>query len=404
MRTTTVIVGAGHAGLAMSRRLTEASIDHVVLERGEVANSWRTERWPSLRLLTPNWQTVLPGYAYAGDDPDGFMAVSEVVETIASYAKHVEAPVQTNTTVESVRPNGDGYHVVTDQGTWEARTVVLASGACNRASTPACAEGVPAGITMITPMEYRGPDGLPEGGVLVVGGSATGAQLAQEIHLSGRPVTLSTGELVRMPRTYRGRDIFYWMDRAGIFDERYDQIDDIQRARHLPSPQLVGTPERYSLDLNTLRTIGVKVVGKLGGILDGRAQFAGALANICKLADLKMHRLLNTIDEWAGFERDDDLRPEPTVTDDAPVLGLDLTAGEIRTIVWATGYRPDYSWLDVPVLARNGSIEHDGGVVSNAPGLYVLGLPLLRRRRSTFLHGAPTDTADLAAHLVDYLG
>ncbi|HVT77992.1 MAG TPA: NAD(P)/FAD-dependent oxidoreductase, partial [Acidimicrobiales bacterium] len=277
MRTTTVIVGAGHAGLAMSRRLTERSIDHVVLERGEVANSWRTERWPSLRLLTPNWQTTLPDFAYDGDDPDGFMAVTEVVDTISPYAKHVAAPVQTHTTVESVHANGDGYRVVTDQGLWDTRCVVLATGACNRAVTPACAAAVPDGIDTLTPMEYRGADALRDGGVLVVGGSATGAQLAQEIQLSGRPVTLSTGELVRLPRTYRDRDIFYWMDRVGVFDERYDEIDDIVRARHLPSPQLIGTPEKASLDLNSLRALGVRVVGKLSTIVDGRAHFAGSL-------------------------------------------------------------------------------------------------------------------------------
>jgi putative flavoprotein involved in K+ transport len=404
LRTTTVIVGAGHAGLAMSRRLTERSIDHVVLERGEVANSWRTERWPTLRLLTPNWQTTLPDYTYDGGDRDGYMPVSEVVDTVARYAKHVAAPVQTNTTVKSVRRSDHRYAVVTDQGVWDTRTVVLASGACNRASTPACADAVPGGITCITPIEYRGPDELPAGGVLVVGGSATGAQLAHEIHLSGRPVTLSTGELVRLPRTYRGHDIFYWMDEAGILDERYDEIDDIARARHVPSPQLVGTPERVSLDLNSLRAIGVRVVGKLGGIVDGRAQFAGGLANICKLSDLKMHRLLNTIDEFGGFTRDDSLRPAPTIVDDDTPLGLDLTSGEISTIVWATGYRPDYSWLDVAVLDRKGQIKHDGGVVTESPGLYVLGLPFLRRRRSTFLHGASADTADIAAALAAHLG
>ena len=399
MRTTTVIVGAGHAGLAMSRRLTERSLDHVILERGEVANSWRTERWPSLRLLTPNWQTCLPDYTYDGDDPDGFMAVSDVVDTITAYGKHVEAPVHTNTTVESVAARDDGYRVVTDQGVWDAPTVVLATGACNRAVVPACAAGVPDRITTITPVDYGGPDALPAGGVLVVGGSATGAQLAQEIHLSGRPVTLSTGELVRMPRTYRGRDIFAWMHDAGLLDERYDEVDDIGRARHVPSPQLVGTPERVNLDLNSLRAIGVRVVGKLGGVLDGKAQFAGGLDNIATLSDLKMHRLLTTVDEHAGCTRDDALRPEPTVVDATPTLGLDLTSGEINTIVWATGYRPDYSWLDLPVLDAKGRLKHDGGVVTDAPGLYVLGLTFLRRRRSTFLHGASADTEDLAAHL-----
>ena len=307
-----VIVGAGHAGLAMSHRLTERSIDHVVLERGEVANSWRTERWESLRLLTPNWHARLPGHRYDGDDPDGFMSVREVTDLIADYARTIAAPVLCGTTVTRVTALADGYEITTDRGVWRCAAVVIATGACSVAVVPPIAAGLPDGVASVTPQTYRNADDLEDGGVLVVGASATGIQLAEEIHRSGRDVTLAVGEHVRMPRTYRGRDIFWWTDTAGILDERYDALDDIVRARHLPSPQLIGTPQRRSIDLNSLRDLGVRIVGRLGRIRDGVAQFSGSLPNTCTLADLKMNRLLATLDEWATLAGiDDDVgRPE----------------------------------------------------------------------------------------------
>ena len=401
------MIGAGHSGLAMSRYLAERSIDHVVLERGEVANSWRAERWDSLRLLTPNWQSRLPGHAYQGEDPDGFMTASQVVDFIDGYGRLVSAPVQAATTVTSVRRVDGGYRVETDQGEWWCRTVVLASGACNLPVVPAFSKAVPPGVTTLTSFAYRNPDQLPDGGVLVVGASATGAQLADEIHRSGRPVTVAVGEHVRAPRLYRGRDIQWWMHTAGVLDDRYDEVDDIRRARGLPSPQLVGTPERATMDLNTLTALGVRLVGKLAAINDGRAQFSGSLRNVCTLADLKMGRLLDRIDEWAAANGlDDDFPPPqrfaPTEIGAEPTLALDLRGGEIRSVVWATGYRPDYSWLDVPVLDRKGHICHDGGVVES-PGMYVLGLPFLRRRKSSFIHGAEDDVGALGSHLAAYL-
>ena len=172
------------------------------------------------------------------------------------------APVRTHTTVTSVRPAEEGYHVLTDEGGFECRCVVLASGACNAPSVPTFCDAVPAPIECVTPMGYRHPDQLAEGRVLVVGASATGVQLAEEIHRSGRPVTLSVGEHVRLPRTYRGRDVLWWMDASGVWDERYDEIDDLNRARGLPSPQLVGTPDRATLDLNALADAGVELVGR----------------------------------------------------------------------------------------------------------------------------------------------
>ena len=402
-----VIVGAGHAGLAMSRCLSERSIEHVILERGEVANSWKRERWESLRLLTPNWQSRLPGYRYEGDDPDGYSTMPELIGFLDRYASVISAPLRMRTTVTAVSRADDGYVVETDQGEWRCRTIVIATGACNIAAVPSWANTVSSTVQTLTPLQYRGPQQIGAGGVMVVGASATGIQLAVELHRSGRPVTLCVGEHIRAPRTYRGKDIQWWMDITGLFDQRYDQVEDIVRARRLPSMQLVGTPERLTLDLNALSAIGIKVVGRLAGIRDGRAQFAGSLRNQCALADLKMGRLLDTFDLWAGdhgveSQLEPPVRWPPTAVEESPRLELNIASGEIKTIVWATGYLPDYSWLQVPVLDRKCQIRHDGGV-TDAPGMYVLGLQFLRRRKSAFIDGAGDDANDLSEHLLHYL-
>jgi putative flavoprotein involved in K+ transport len=381
-----------------------------VLERGEVANSWRRERWESLRLLTPNWQSRLPGLAYDGQDPDGYMTAAEVTGFIERFAKASAAPVRAGVNVTSVRadPGGDGYQVTTSDGEIRCRAVVIASGACNRPSVPALRAGVPDGITQLTPFEYRGPGELPEGGVLVVGASATGVQLAAEIRRSGRPVTLSVGEHVRLPRLYRGRDVLWWMDASGVWNQRYDEMDDLTRARRLPSPQLAGTRERSALDLNALTALGVELTGRLAMIRDGLALFSGGLRNVFSLADLKMNRLLDTFDEWAltSGHDGDFVAPErftPTVAPAGARLQLNLGSGEIATIVWATGFRPDYGWLDVPVTDAKGQLRHDGGVVTDSPGLYALGLPVLRRRKSTFIYGIEDDAREVIGHLGGYL-
>ena len=402
-----VVIGAGHAGLAASHFLSQRSIDHVVLERGEVANSWRRERWDSLRLLTPNWQSRLPGLRYEGPDPDGYMTVGEVTEFIERFAKISRAPVRTGVNVTSVRPEGDGYQVTTDRGEIAARAVVIATGACNRPTVPPAGAAVPASVSQLTPFDYRDPGELPDGGVLVVGASATGVQLAAEIARSGRPVTLSVGEHTRLPRTYRGRDVLWWMDAAGVWDQRYDELDDLDRARRLPSPQLVGTRERTTLDLNALDSLGVGLVGRLAAVRDGRALFSGGLRNVFSLADLKMNRLLGVFDEWAAAagreaEFDPPERFAPTRVPPSSRLQLDLASGEIQAIVWATGFRPEYGWLDVPVVDAKGQLRHEGGVV-DSPGLYALGLPVLRRRKSTFIYGIEDDAREVTDHLARYL-
>ena len=270
------------------------------------------------------------------------MSAAEVAEFIELFAKVSRAPVRTGVNVTSVRPAGDGYRVTTSDGEIACRAVVIASGACNRPSVPPLSQAVPHEVEQLTPFDYRGPGQLPDGGVLVVGASATGVQLAAEIARSGRPVTLSVGEHVRLPRLYRGKDVLWWMEAAGVWDQRYDEVDDLARARRLPSPQLVGTPERTTLDLNALTALGVELVGRLAMVRDGCALFSGGLRNVFSLADLKMNRLLDTFDEWALTSgRDGEfgapVRPAPTGAPASPRLQVDLRSGEIGAVVWATG-------------------------------------------------------------------
>lgn len=404
---TTVVIGAGHCGLAISWHLADAGTDHVVLERGEIANSWATERWDSLRLLTPNWQSRLPGHVYAGPDPDGYMTMAEVVGFLASYARRIAAPVVTNTTVQRVGRAPGGYVVHTSRGIWRCRCLVIATGACGVPVVPAVADRLPKTVASITPFQYRSPSQLSEGGVMIVGASATGVQLAHEIRASGREVTLCVGEHVRLPRAYRGEDINWWTDSIGLMDVRFDQVDDLSRVRRLPSPQLIGTPERKTIDINSLRAAGVEIVGRLVALDGAKAKFSGALRNVCTLADLKMNRLLDTIDAWVSAEGDIHAREpahrfEPTRLGSDTRLGLDLESAGIDTVIWATGFRPDYSWLDVPVLDPKGRIRHQGGVV-DAPGMYVMGLPFMRRRKSSFIDGAADDARDLVSHLSTFL-
>jgi putative flavoprotein involved in K+ transport len=400
-----VVIGAGHSGLAMSYMLGKHSLRHVVIERGEVANSWRTERWDSLRLLTPNWMTRLPGCAYQGDDPDGYMSASQLADFISAYAASTSAPVLTRTPVSRVSRSSHGFRVETPYGDWLCHAVVLATGAFNKPVVPRLAEAMPNSVVQLSAHTYRNPQQLATGGVLVVGASATGLQLAQEIQLSGRTVTLAAGEHVRLPRVYRGRDIQWWMLATGILDQRIEDVDDPDRARRVPSPQLVGTSDRATLDLNVLQGYGVKIVGRLVGIRDTVAQFSGSLRNVCALADLKMNRLLASIDQWAEANAPSSIGPierfAPTAIGKAPELELKL-GEDIRTVLWATGFQPDFSWLDLPIFDRKGDLKHSRGV-AGVPGVYVLGLPYLRRRKSSFIHGAEDDARELSAHIADYL-
>lgn len=398
----TLVIGAGQAGLAMSHCLSERSVAHVVLERGEVANSWATERWDSLRLLTPNWQSRLPGYAYKGDDPDGFMSMAQVVSYLRSYAGQGAMPIEGRTVVQSVNAEGQGYRVSTNRGVWMCRNVVMANGACAVPSIPKMATALPADLTQITPLAYRAPGQLRKGGVLVVGASASGVQIASELAQAGHAVTLAAGHHIRMPRSYRARDIQWWMDRTGVQDQGIGDVDNIARARAVPSLQLVGDADIPLMDFNHLQGLGCTITGRLAAVRDGVALFSGGLANACALSDLKMQRLLRSFDAFAEETGVPDLSPPEPISETAlpqrPDLSLDLTSGAIRTIVWATGFRPDFSWLQTPVFDRKGRLLHDEGRV--ADGLYVLGLPFLRKRKSALIDGVGDDAIILSDQIV----
>ncbi|MEM7142610.1 MAG: NAD(P)-binding domain-containing protein [Actinomycetota bacterium] len=408
--TPVLIIGAGQCGLAMSRHLSGRDIDHVILERGDVANSWRTERWDSLRLLTPNWQTRLPEWHYRGDDPDGYMTAGDVAGYLGDFADEIRAPIHTNTTVRSVRRMGGGFagwEVRTDTDLWFARAVVIATGACSTPDIPEMATGLPDHIDQLSPIHYRNPDELAPGGVLVVGASASGTQLAEEIHRAGRDVTLAVSRHVRLPRMYRGMDIQWWLDGTGILADRFDEVPDIARARRAPSLQIVGTPDRRTIDLGLLQDRGVRLAGRVAAVDGPTVRFDDGLAGRVAHADDKLSRLLDRFD---AFATDHGLDPELSAPDrpapiDAPATpdAIDLDEAGIGTVIWATGFRPHYPWLHERVFDERGEIRHDGGVVDAENGLYVLGLPFLRRRRSTFIDGAGADAADLADHLSTHL-
>ena len=406
-RTEAVVIGGGQAGLAMSRCLAQYGIDHVVLERGRVGERWRSERWDSLRLLSPNWHTRLPGFRYDGPDPEGYMHVGELVGLLERYARTIDAPVEPNTTVLGVEASGPGYRVTTDRGGFLARSVVIATGHCDVPFVPPVAAGLPGDVVQLVPSRYRRASQLPPGGVLVVGASASGVQLADEIHASGRPVTLAVGRHNRLPRSYRGRDIVWWLDAMGVFDETEDGVFDLALARSQPSLQLVGRPDRATLDLPALERRGVRLAGRLVAIEGARVRFADDLVAHTAAADARLARLVQRIDNFAARGGlDGEVGPREPFTPflwpaPAPTT-LDLQQAGIRSVVWATGYARSYPWLRVPVLDERGEIRHAGGVTA-AAGLYVLGLYFLRRRKSSFIDGVGLDAMELAAHLAGHL-
>jgi putative flavoprotein involved in K+ transport len=398
----TVVIGGGQAGLAMSRCLLDRRIEHVVLERGNVAERWRSERWDSLRLLTPNWQTRLPGFRYDGPHPDGYMGMAELVAFFERYAASFDAPVQTGTTVLAVEQVDAGFRVATDRGDWIARHVVIATGYSDVPCVPPAAASLSPRIRQVVPTAYRRPDALAEGGVLVVGASATGVQLADEIHASGRPVTLAVGRHLRLPRTYRGRDILWWLDAMGVFAESAGSVADLRASRGQPSLQLVGRAGCRAIDIAALRRRGVRILGRLVAADGQRAWFDDDVIASAAASDLKLAQVRQRIDRYIAASGLDGIAGEPgpfeptwpAVFDTVPTA-LDLEASGIRTVVWATGFRRSYPWLRVPALGRDGEIRHRGGV-TGVPGLFVLGMHFQRRRNSAFIDGVGADAEWLA--------
>ena len=435
-RIDTVVIGAGHAGLAVSRLLTLAGHDHVVLERGQVAERWRTERWDSLRLLSPNWMARLPGWVYSGADQEGYMGAADFIGYLERYAASFDAPVLGGTTVERVEahPSGEGYVVSTGSGTWTASNVVVAAGPWAKPIVPTGIElpdpdhfGGPAasdgqttqrhhprsrpgrrtGIEVLASSGYRNPQQLPDGGVLVVGASASGVQIADELARAGRRVVLAVGRHTRMPRRYRGMDVYWWLERTGRFAQTIDQVADVATARSEPSLQLVGHGPAVSgadIDLASLQAIGVQLTGHLEHLdSHGRARFDDDLAVSVEQGERRLHNFLDAVDRYVDAAHLGDEvwaadRPVPVPLRPTPDR-MDLVADGIGSVVLAAGFRPDHSWLRLPVLEPHGQIRQRCGV-TEAPGLYVVGQRFQHRRDSATIDGARHDARAVVGHLL----
>jgi putative flavoprotein involved in K+ transport len=376
----------------------------VVVERGRIAERWRSERWDSARLLTPNWQSRLPHWHYQGDDPDGYMTMPQVIDYLEGYARSFSAPVEESTTVLSVMSSGSGYRIFTDRGEWSASNVVVATGNTDVPYIPEMANRISGDVLQLVPTRYRNPAQLPEGGVLIVGSSASGVQLANELALSGRQVTLAVGRHTRLPRCYRGRDILWWLDFMGVFLESTEDVHDLEASRSQPSLQLVGRPDHASIDLGMLQDRGVRLAGRAIDARKGRVLFADDLQDTTAAADVKLRGLLSRIDDFVrltGLE--DRFEPADRLPEIQPKAGpatIDLAGENISSVIWATGFRRRYPWLNVPVFDDRGEIRHRGGITAS-PGLYVLGLQFLRRRNSNFIDGVGNDAEELSRHMDD---
>lgn len=403
-----VVIGAGPAGLAVSHELGVRGVDHVVLERGRTVESWRSRRWDSLRLLSPAWATRLPGLSPAAD-PDAFLSVSELVTLLDHYASAFAAPVVEHAEVLSVRACGDHYRVVSTAGSWTASAVVIATGDAALPAVPAVASEVPPRLLQLTSDDYRRPAQLPDGGVLVVGASASGVQLADELAEAGRDVVLAVGRHTRMVRSHRGVDVFRWMERLGTLDRRLDRVADPAAALREPSLQVAGhgwSEEARDLSLPALSARGVRLAGRLTGIRDGRVTFADDLHVTTADADAHLARFLRRVDDHVRTHDLEDAVSAPApvpaplpLRRTRPTLELALRGSGIGTVLWATGHRPHHPWLHVPVLDATGRVSHHHGRTPS-PGLYVVGQRWQTTRSSSFLAGMGRDARAVVAELV----
>lgn len=406
------IVGAGQAGLALSYHLTALGRPHAILEQGRTVDSWRTRRWDSLRLIAPNWSLVLPGCAYRGHDPDGFMTKDEVVEHLVRYARSFGAPIHEGVRVVSVERNRNDtkFLVRTEDGELEATTVVVATGALQRPRVPDFAAAIPTAVLQLVPSQYRNPTELPPGKVLIVGSGETGCQIAEELSRAGRNVFLSGGRSWWAPRRYRGRDIAAWLRLLGWFERLAADLPPGVRAGK-PNPQLSGADGGHDINPHSLARGAVTLLGRLRGFSDGIAYFATDLAANVAWGDEQALDLLRAIDRIVddqGLEVPAADVPEDLAAAEsrAGILArrpytsalteLDLSAEGISTVIWATGYRPDLAWIHLPFLDADGYPMQRRGITPVA-GLYVVGLDWLHTAKSGLFAGIGDDAGYIAS-------
>jgi putative flavoprotein involved in K+ transport len=399
---TVIVVGGGQAGLAVSYCLKQRGIDHVVLEANRVAHSWRSERWDTFCLVTPNWQCQLPGHAYAGPDPQGFLLKDEIVDYVESYASKFELPVREHVRVHSLEQDSAGRFVLeTSRGRFSAEQVVVATGCYHAPRIPGYAGEVPQRIVQLHSSNYRNPGSLPAGDVLVVGTGQSGCQIAEDLHLEGRRVHLAVGNAPRCARRYRGKDVVEWLDQLGYYDIPIDSHPNREVVRDKTNHYVTGRDGGRDIDLRQLALEGMRLYGPLASIQAGRAAFEAGLKENLDAADAVYNSINRTID--AFIEKNAIAAPPasdyvPVWQPTTAVRELDLESAGISAIVWCTGFSSDFGWVRLPVLDRDGFPRHERGV-TEVPGLFVIGLPWLYTWGSGRFSGVGRDAGYLAERI-----
>ena len=397
-----IIIGAGQAGLSLSWHMAQAGIHHLVLERAETFHAWKHERWDSFCLVTPNWQCVLPGYAYAGADPHGFMVKSDIIDFVEGFANSFNPPVQENTAVTSLTQHPAGFHLQTTQGEFTAAQICIATGGYHTPITPRMAERLPARLTQLHANQYRNPAQLPPGAVLVVGTGQSGCQIAEDLHLAGREVHLATGSAPRVSRFYRGRDIVDWLQDMGHYDLPVTDHPMQEGVRGKANHYVTGRDGGRDIDLRKFAAEGMRLHGHLAAIAGEEIAFAPDLAANLDNADRTNDRIKDGIDAYIAAQNIA-APAEPRYTPlwhpapaDPP---LNLAEADITSLIWCVGYQPDYAWVHAPAFTGSGRPTHLRGV-SPVPGLYFLGLPWLHTWGSGRFAAIARDAAYLSEHII----
>jgi putative flavoprotein involved in K+ transport len=411
-----VVIGGGQAGLSISHYLVERQIEHLVLERHSVGHEWRTRRWDSFCLVTPNRQCVLPGFPYAGTNPDGFMVRDEIVEYLESYTKSFGPPLIEGVGVTALQRSAQGgFSIGTTAGTLTADQVVIAAGPYHSPSIPRMGERLPSSILQLHSSQYRNPQQLPDGAVLVIGTGQSGCQIAEDLHLAGRQVHLATGTAPRVARFYRGRDCMTWLDEIGHYSKGIDEFADQQATRFKVNHYVTGRDGGRDIDLRAFARDGMQLYGRALAIINEFADsgpvltFAADLAGNLDGADAVSESIKTMIDGYIaanGLDAPEEARYTPVWRpEDEPDVArdsLDLAAAGIGAVIWATGYRRDYRWVDLPIFDGSGYPTHERGVTSE-PGLYVLGMPWQHTWGSGRFRGVGADAGYLIDQIADRL-
>lgn len=396
------IVGGGQAGLSVSWYLKHLDIEHLVFERNRMAHEWRSARWDSFCLVTPNWQCRLPGFPYAGDEPNGFMPKDEVVRYVEAFAASFEPPIREGVAVRRLYPDEHGrYALQTERGDYTADQVVIATGGYHKPAIPRLAERLPPSIMQLHSSNYRNPESLPEGAVLVVGTGQSGCQIAEDLHLAGRQVHLCVGGAPRSPRVYRGKDAVAWLEEMRYYDIPIDEHPQKDRVRHKTNHYLTGRDGGREIDLRRLALDGMQLYGRLDGFAGGRLHFKPDLAASLDNADAVAESIKHTIDQYIaehGILAPEEPPYQPPWQPGEPVTSLDLAGAGISTVIWCIGFESDFSWVEVPVFDGRGEPAHRRGVTT-AEGLYFIGLPWLWTWGSGRLAGVARDAAHLAEQI-----